>query len=655
MTKQEKIKKLETLPWQALYDYTHTLGIEQEEIKNKDKDFIIQKIIEMSDLNDEEIEKLINDYIYGNRLTFTVWSIEKILNESEYTIITKLEGKTENHLECKDFRNLHIVSVKKCEDRFEIIYVYSKKYTYTDEQEKTSMVWELHRGCVWIGIDKAYVACISKHDKMTSCIINYLISQLKLIITQIKPPKSALEKCTNYRAMSRITLQSPDGEKTIISKSDGFTPNQEDEVARIKSGRVDTSGSYIAQISDSICATIKYNIKKGSIGIYKHLSATELFDWTSKAIDIILDEIEKLKGRPAEEIFAELGIGIKWNLLKTDKDSALNWFLTNVIAVQAQTADFQVEIPNFAKDTLYESKLFIKLPRIYCEECEAYDIPICAECGEQLNYNNTEHLSCICGAPLAITCGEGHNNCKQGTWFIPTEQFKAAIKKNYKAAFQGQDVNIYMYVIDDMLHINCFNDEENNEVEIDFDSIDTFNYPICKNIDKCKEYAVFIKEKCKKTCTNKRIQDCIRLGDTVCLPRIFYGILPSYRPQPHSGYEYGDVACQLKVGDRYYEMKGIIKSNTENKKDNTKIAEDLIAKYLLSTSKEGQEIIRQFVEQGLNDNRCQLIAIIAPQYFGADLKGTLRHLARLGKKKITFIGLDEIAKVIAMNSGINLV
>ena len=78
----------------------------------------------------------------------------------------------------------------------------------------------------------------------------------------------------------------------------------------------------------------------------------------------------------------------------------------------------------------------------------------------------------------------------------------------------------------------------------------------------------------------------------------------------------------------------------------------LLQKYLLSTSKEGQEIIRQFVEQGMIDSRVQLISVIAPQYFDHGLKGTLRMLARLANKKIMFIGLDELCELIAMNDNI---
>ena len=98
-------------------------------------------------------------------------------------------------------------------------------------------------------------------------------------------------------------------------------------------------------------------------------------------------------------------------------------------------------------------------------------------------------------------------------------------------------------------------------------------------------------------------------------------------------------------------MKGILKKNTKNTRAE-RSDDELVNEYLLSTSKEGGEIIRQFVEQGLADNRCQLIAVAAPQYFDSGLKGTLRYLARSGGKHIVFIGLDEICRIIEANDNI---
>ena len=54
-------------------------------------------------------------------------------------------------------------------------------------------------------------------------------------------------------------------------------------------------------------------------------------------------------------------------------------------------------------------------------------------------------------------------------------------------------------------------------------------------------------------------------------------------PQPHKGMEYGDVSAEVKVREKSYELKGIIKKNSENDKKTVTDAEK-IRKPLLSTS-----------------------------------------------------------------------
>ena len=113
-----------------------------------------------------------------------------------------------------------------------------------------------------------------------------------------------------------------------------------------------------------------------------------------------------------------------------------------------------------------------------------------------------------------------------------------------------------------------------------------------------------------------------------CLPKVFYGILPSYRPQPHKGGEFGDVSGQIQVGNSYYQMIGIIKKNSENK-----------------SGRRSRE----------RTTEVHAIAVIAPQYFDHGLKGTLKMLARLAGKKVLFIELDEICKLIAMNENVQVI
>ena len=175
--------------------------------------------------------------------------------------------------------------------------------------------------------------------------------------------------------------------------------------------------------------------------------------------------------------------------------------------------------------------------------------------------------------------------------------------------------------------------------------------------DNVKTYAVRMKEKCAgKKCSFCEIRKCLSKPNLVCLPKVFYGALPGFRPQPHKGGEFGDVSAQISVLNNYYQMIGIIKKNTENKastKSKTCSEFDLIDKPLLSTSREGQEIIRQFVEQGMIDSRVDVIAVVAPQYFDNSLKGTLLFLARLMNKKVMFVGLDEICRVITIYNNLN--
>lgn len=647
----ENNKKLQILPWHALKDIAIKNGIDEKEINGKDKSVVIDKIMSYGILSDKEIDQYMNDYIYGDRVTFTLWTFGTQLSEKDYEKTKTYENTEIDYLPISGYRKLKFLSVKEYSDRIEILYVYSKEYSYITEDGQSDSIWEQHRGCLWIGKTLSYLACISKHEKMTSFLTKYIAESLKNSVVQMRPPKAAIDKCTGSKAISRIVLQGKDGEKTVVSRAGGITFEQEEEISRIRPQRVDTSGSVISTITDKVNATIKYNVKKGSIGIYKHLSAPVLFKWSENAIEIILQEIEQMKGKPAEEIFKEVGQEIKWSGASTTEIAQLNWYLTKVIAALDKTEyDFQIPIN---KSTILDTdKWFIKCPRVYCESCDSYEIPFCTRCGEQLKIRDGVIEECKCGAPLKIKCSEGHDNCKIVNWYIPKPSFIDMINKNIRKVFKNHPLTYNICIIGDQGYIS--NEKMNMEgaVEIPFNTVECFKHDPVPITRRLKEYAVGMNEKCNGTCSYKKIDECICNDGMSCLPKIFFTILPGYRPQPHKGMEYGDVSAEVKVGNSIYELKGIIKKNSENKKKKT--TEDKLRAPLLSTSVEGQEIIRQFVEQGMSDARCQLIAVIAPQYIDAALKGTLRYLAKLAEKKVMFIELDEISELIAINTKIRV-
>ena len=643
---EEKKRKLSQLPWQAIFDLAKEEGIEEEGLKSKTRAEIIDILLSQKDVSSEKIRKLLDDYIYGDRVTFTLWSFNKEVKEQQIENLKNMEN-TDNNLfvGMNGYRNFHVLSVRRESDRFEIVYTYSKEYFYLNEDGKDSNIWEMHRGCVWVGINKHYLACISKHESITRLVTNFVASAMGNSVTQIKPPKSAVEKCTNIRAKSRVTIQEYSGAKTTFACSTGLTDDQknEEERLRTKETTFDTSGNYIAEISEGIVGTIKHNIHKGSIGIYKHLPADVLFAWTANAIAVIFNEIDGLKGKPISEIFESVGLQLKWNLTLAQQTIA-NWIMTQIVA---STDGEQVQIPMISNASclLDDEKYFFKVPRIYCSKCEAYEVPICNNCGKALKLIG-DNLHCDCGGPIDITCQEGHKDYDIVPWYIPTKKLKSEIRRNLIMLFPGMEDDVAIIILGKNLIIKrgLIPDDK---VEIQFSDIKEFqvkNKNAAQN-RKILEYAVKLKEKCDSTCSYKKIEECKRDKSMVCLPKLFMGYLPGFCVQPHKGSEFGDIHGQVSVGNKHYMMMGIIKKNTHN--NGKKLTDDMILQPLLVTSKEGEEIIRQFVIQGMQDSRAQLIAVVAPQHFDQNVQATIDYLAGLCNKKVVFIGLDQICQLIS--------
>lgn len=640
MTLEEKCKKLEALPYQAIYDEALKRGVSKNDIGKKDKTEIIMQMLLNQLLSDEDIEQLVNDYVYGDRVTFTLWTFKKKLENDDYTTILGLEGVEEENL-LEGFHNLKIISVKDISNRIELLYVYGKEYKYVDENGKNDSVWEQHRGCIWIGKDITYLASISKHERMAFFINKYIAEKISNKISQIKPPKSAVDKCIDVAAISRVVLQSSNGEKTVISRTEGFTEEQTQEVRRIQDGRVNTSGSYIANIAEDIKATIRYNVKKGSIGIFRHIPSSILFSWSEEAIRIIFEEIEELRAKPAEEIYREMGMTLEWPGHSTEVQRELNWYLSQVIQTLSRD-DVEIQIPE-EMSILQNEDWFVRMPRIYCVECDSYELPYCSQCHDKLSFKRGSLVPCKCGTHLKIMCSEGHTNCKMEYLYIPTPRFKQMVDKKVLAVYKDIDLKYDTCIWGDMLHINA-QPEDAQADEIFFEEIECFKNDITEIPEHIKEYAIQLGEKCKISCTHNNIDKYSNDWSYTCLPKIFYTIIPGFKMQPHKGSEYGDVSGNVKVGHKTYELIGLIK------KCNIKNPE----KPLLMSDSLGEEIIRQFVEQGMMKASPQLIAIIIPRRIDNGFKGTLRYLARLSQKKVVFLELEQICKVIMLNNNMLL-
>ena len=82
--------KITDIAWYALHDIALQKKIEEKEINGKEKSVVIDKILSYGDLTDEEIEGYVNDYIYGDRVTFTLWTFQNSLKDSDYSAIGEI-------------------------------------------------------------------------------------------------------------------------------------------------------------------------------------------------------------------------------------------------------------------------------------------------------------------------------------------------------------------------------------------------------------------------------------------------------------------------------------------------------------------------------------------------------------------------------------
>ena len=620
--------QINTLPWQALYEYALQKGITDNEVKNKDKAQLINLLRDRDLIITKEINQLIEEYIYGDRVTFSVWRFSEIDPAIKEKIML-LKGE-QILVDNGEFRNIRIQNISELENRLELFFVYSKAYNYMNEDGKLDKVWEQHKGCCWIGLDKEYAAFIVKHEKMIKIFISFLEHRLTKTIFLVRPPLSSLKKIFNKSIMSKIVLQGLDGEKTAISRSDGFTDEQKIEVERVREKRYNSSGSYITPICNNINATVRYNLKKGNISILKHLSSKELFNWTEKAIEIIFEEIDNLKGKDVTSLFSENGQELKWPLLNSNEQDQMNWILNQLINNINQ--ENNIFFPEDKRQILNDDNLFIKILRPYCEKCNSYEVPICKECGRNLSSKLTEKF-CSCGSSIQAVCQEGHRLLLNKYFYIPTKKCISFINNNIKKIYPNFDSDYFMAILDDELVISF--SENHNDVEVQFDEIEEFKISNFEITEELREFAKKLKEKCARSCSYDNIVKCLNNNQQICLPKLFYNIIPNFRPQPHKGEEFGDISGSITINGKQYKMIGIIKKNSSKKNQ-----------ALLSTSSVSQEIIRQFIEQGMIDNRCDLIMVVIPQNIDNSFKGTLRFLASLAHKKIVFAELESVCKLL---------
>ena len=291
-----------------------------------------------------------------------------------------------------------------------------------------------------------------------------------------------------------------------------------------------------------------------------------------------------MRGKPVEEIFKELGQELKWSRMANVEEVQINWYLSQIVG-RLGKEEIEIQIPKDKLSILEKQELFSRFPMIYCSVCDSYEVSMCKNCGKELQFKGVNIKECECGYLSKAICSEGHDNCEVVNIYLPNPYLKSMISKNIKKIYKDYALEYDFCILGDVLHING-TQEDNLDVEIPFERIECFKKCESEVTERLRKYAVCMNEKCEGTCTLPKTRLCVNDTSMVCLPKVFYSILPSYFPQPHKGGEYGDVAGEVKVGTISYELKGIIKKNSKHSSRTRNTYETKVDTRLLSTSTE---------------------------------------------------------------------
>lgn len=588
-------------------------------------------IIEKSSINDEEINQCYEEFRYGLKPGFSIFSFKSnkklTLSQVSNNLKEKLKINTSENEEQLAIKNIKYVTLENFSKQNLTEYTFSflKKHSYIDENEEPKYIYELKETFIWISTKYNFVAIRNCDDRV--------IKQLSSVISDIYDTELNSIYLTNElvkkifgekrKKVAGINLQANDKEAQKIIMSAPNLNEKEDLQRQLESYTM-TSENLEINIED-ITNTLGINNVKGKLYLTKNMTATVFRNWS---IETIRKIIEYISNNETEfEIFKAKNImnNKRWNEYNEEQKNIIEEIIFKIICFSKNKKVYNPIITsnvNYSK--LYKyfySKVFVS-----CSECnDAFCIPKC-NCGSyNLNLTNQGKIICVdCGNIMnTLECEEGHeinisNLDNTNIYFIPKMELY-----NNIISYLKEEVNIdfsgYMYIINNNLQIV----EKSKGELLKVNEIKEFKEICDLNIQKEEQTQLQkrlkkINEKCNES-NKEKCNICDNESENKCILKLFT-TYSGYRPSPHHGHEFGDINFKVNYKNNQCEFVGIAKSYCN----------------LTHASKEGREMIQQILSS-TQDKRIDIIGAICPSRFDDQLEKDIEYIAKCTQTKIVII------------------
>lgn len=667
-------KKLYYVPLPSLKECLKKYIREEEQqlkIDKYSKAETISKFRTLS-LSSDIIEDIYNQYKLGKNLSFQLFYSNQSLSNidfstekwnSDNTIYNIDNVRYEN---LPKIRNIYFSDVEDISDETkEISYKYHvlHKYFNDKENEEPSFIYETQYGFLWINIKNNYVVIIAKEEKVVQLIQQQFKKIFDVKLSQPQLTKDSLNKIFLKENTKSATYTEPTGLTTKLSfastAGDYCNNNQENIIEKFEeSGTRKAIARYkeiIIPEDLSSQSVISVNADKCKISVMKTYSTDQIRAWGQDKFGQITNELNNMKISDITQYFNVFAKSIlsDYRMSKNEIDfiKAISSSLYNAL-LKKENCEIPIAGADYSSVKL--SKFFNVVPLYDCSSCNAQHYAKCYSCGSDLVWNDGLYCnSCKkeYKQKVFLKCDDNEKtnelNIYEAITLIPNTFFTDILSKFIvQSGLTYNNKQHHFYIKNNIL----FFYNEISEVEHSLTDLSIFKDIDInlqnKNINEyitLKEECLTIPEKCKSP-KKSDCQNCKNDTKKYCLMKIFSYLIPSYKPQPHKGTEYGDASFVADINGNQKTIKVIMKKYEEN-------GPALISKGA------GREIIIQVITQYLRDASRPILAILIPSGIDASLKQDIRNLIGFVKGKVIFIEEQEYIALykMAKSNGFSIV
>ena len=666
-------KKLYYVPLPSLKECLKKYIKEEEQQLKIDKYSKAETISKFRTLNlsSNIIEDIYNQYKLGKNLSFQLFYSDQPLSNfdfslekwnSENTIYDFAHIKYEN---LPKIKNIYFYDVEDIAGEIkEISYKYHvlHKYFNDKENEEPSYIYETQYGFLCINNKNNYVVIIAKEEKVVQLIRQQFKELFNVKLSQPQLTKEALNRIFLKENTKSATYTEPTGLTTKLSfastAGDYYNNNQDNIIEKFEAAG---TRKAIARYNETIIpedlssqSVISVNADKCKISVMKTYSTDQIRSWGQNKFGQITDELNNMKTSDITKYFNVFAKSIlsdfhmsknEINFIKAVSSSLYNALL--------KKENCEVPIIGVDYDSVKLSKFFNIVPLYDCPSCNTQHYAKCYYCENDLVWN--EKFYCKdCkkeyGPKVFLKCDNNGTsnelNIYNAITLIPNSFFIDILSKFIiQSGIIYNNKQHHFYIKNNIL----FFYNSISEIEYSLTDISIFK-DLCINLqnENINEYnalkreCINFPEKCKNS-KKSDCQNCKNENTKYCLMKMFSYIIPSYKPQPHKGNEYGDASFVADINGNQKTIKVIMKRYEKN-------GPALISKGV------GREIIIQVITQYLRDASRPILAILIPSGLDASLKQDIRSLVGFVKGKVIFIEEQEYIALykMAKSNGFNL-